>query len=122
MVRKRWRTGCDLFARRALPGGGYLRGHDLEATIERVLPNPARGSPDNRTGVTTTVVADCNYPNCPRATIYDTSERDYRVLVASDAVSGLEDRHLIEAERIGVVHAPSAALVEWFEDCLGERH
>jgi nicotinamidase-related amidase len=73
-------------------------------------------------GVTTTVVAGCNYPNCPRATIYDASERDYRVLVASDAVSGLDDRHLIEAERIGVVHAPSAALVEWFEDSLGDRH
>jgi hypothetical protein len=49
-------------------------------------------------GVTTIVVAGCNYPNCRKATIYDASELDYRVLVASDAESGLDDRHLIEAE------------------------
>ncbi len=71
--------------------------------------------------VTTVVVAGCNYPNCPRATIYDASERDYRVLVASDAMSGLDGWHLIEAERIGVVHAPSATLVERLEGSLGGR-
>ncbi|MHB8191490.1 MAG: cysteine hydrolase family protein [Ferrimicrobium sp.] len=81
---------------------------------------PLKGHLTNA-GVTTIVVAGCNYPNCPRATIYDASERDYRVLIASDAISGLDDRHLVEAERIGVVHAPSTVLVEWFETSLGDH-
>ncbi|MEV0407437.1 isochorismatase family cysteine hydrolase [Actinoallomurus sp. NPDC050550] len=39
-------------------------------------------------GVNTLVVAGCNYPNCPRATIYDASARDYRLVIAEDATSG----------------------------------
>ncbi|HMA46249.1 MAG TPA: isochorismatase family cysteine hydrolase, partial [Frankiaceae bacterium] len=31
--------------------------------------------------VSTVVIAGCNYPNCPRATVYGASERDYRVLL-----------------------------------------
>ncbi len=31
--------------------------------------------------VSTVVVAGCNFPNCPRATIYDSSAHDYRRLV-----------------------------------------
>ncbi|TYK49656.1 cysteine hydrolase family protein [Actinomadura decatromicini] len=38
-------------------------------------------------GVNTLVVAGCNYPNCPRATIYDASARDYRLVIAEDATS-----------------------------------
>lgn len=72
--------------------------------------------------VTTVVVAGCNYPNCPRATIFDASERDYRVLIAADAVSGLDGRHLLEAESIGVVHAPTATIVEGLEDLPGGNH
>jgi nicotinamidase-related amidase len=41
-------------------------------------------------GVNTLVVAGCNYPNCPRATIYDASARDYRLVIAEDAVSGFD--------------------------------
>jgi nicotinamidase-related amidase len=38
-------------------------------------------------GVTTVVVAGCNFPNCPRTTVYEASERDYRVVLVTDAVS-----------------------------------
>ncbi|MDQ4011857.1 MAG: cysteine hydrolase [Actinomycetota bacterium] len=62
-------------------------------------------------GVHTVVFAGCNYPNCPRASIYDASERDYRVLIASDAISGVEDRHLEEAGRIDAVHATSGSII-----------
>lgn len=55
-----------------------------------------------RLGVTTLVVAGCNFPNCPRATVYEASERDYRVVLVSDAVSGLYDRGRAELESIGV--------------------
>ena len=58
-------------------------------------------------GVSTVVVAGCNFPNCPRATLYGASERDYRALLASDATSGIVPLHLAEAEGIGVLHAPS---------------
>ena len=53
-------------------------------------------------GVTTLVVAGCNFPNCPRASIYEASERDFRVVVAVDAVSGVYDRGLQELANIGV--------------------
>jgi nicotinamidase-related amidase len=57
--------------------------------------------------VSTVVVAGCNYPNCPRATVYGASERDYRILIATDAVSGLRRLHVQEAVRMGVLHAGS---------------
>ncbi|HVE96140.1 MAG TPA: isochorismatase family cysteine hydrolase [Pseudonocardiaceae bacterium] len=63
-------------------------------------------------GVHTVVFAGCNYPNCPRASIYDASERDYRVLLASDAISGVEKHHLEEAGRIGTVQATSDLIIQ----------
>jgi nicotinamidase-related amidase len=65
-----------------------------------------------RLGVNTVVFAGCNFPNCPRASIYDASARDYKVLIASDAISQLREFHLKEAELLGVVHAPSAKIIE----------
>jgi nicotinamidase-related amidase len=62
-------------------------------------------------GAHTIVFAGCNYPNCPRASIYDASERDYRVLIASDAISGVEDHHLEEAGLIGAIHASSDSII-----------
>ena len=55
-----------------------------------------------RLGVTTVVVAGCNFPNCPRSTIYDASSRDLRVVVVTDAMSGLYARGILELENIGV--------------------
>lgn len=52
--------------------------------------------------VTTIVFCGCNFPNCPRTSIYEASERDFRVVLASDAISGLYDRGKRELENIGV--------------------
>jgi nicotinamidase-related amidase len=52
--------------------------------------------------VTTTVVAGCNFPNCPRTTIYEASERDFRVVMVSDAVSGFSPTEADELTAIGV--------------------
>ncbi|WP_342744740.1 cysteine hydrolase family protein [Mycolicibacterium vulneris] len=52
--------------------------------------------------VDTVVIAGCNYPNCPRTSIYEASERDYRVVLVEDAVSGLYDRGRTEMINIGV--------------------
>jgi nicotinamidase-related amidase len=54
-------------------------------------------------GVTTLVFAGCNFPNCPRASIYEASERDFRLVLARDAVSGLYERGEHELRGIGTV-------------------
>ncbi|GAA3282547.1 cysteine hydrolase [Dactylosporangium vinaceum] len=61
-------------------------------------------------GVSTVVVAGCNFPNCPRAAVLGASERDYRVVVAADAISGVDGRHLEEAARLGALHAPAEVI------------
>lgn len=68
-----------------------------------------------RLGVDTIVIAGCNFPNCPRATIYGASERDYRTLIVEDAVSGVLPLHLEEAERIGAGHLRVAELKDRIE-------
>ena len=65
-------------------------------------------------GVTTLVFCGCNFPNCPRTSIYEASERDYRVVLARDAISGLYEQGEKELAGIGVelmdVAAVTAAL------------
>lgn len=69
-----------------------------------------------RLGVDTVVIAGCNFPNCPRATIYGASERDYRILIMEDAVSGVLPLHLEEAERIGAAHLRVADVKDRIEN------
>src|SRR5207247_853290 len=42
--------------------------------------------------VSTLAFCGCNFPNCPRASVYEASERDFRLLLVLDAVSGLYER------------------------------
>jgi len=44
----------------------------------------------------------CNFPNCPRTSIYEASERDFRIVLVEDAVSGLYQRAKEEMSGIGV--------------------
>ena len=53
-------------------------------------------------GVDTLVFGGCNFPNCPRTSIYEASERDYRLVLARDAISGLYERGEQELVGIGV--------------------
>ncbi|KXO91875.1 cysteine hydrolase [Tsukamurella pulmonis] len=53
-------------------------------------------------GVDTVVVAGCNLPNCPRATLFDASERDYRAAVVADATSQATEQRLDDLRMIGV--------------------
>lgn len=52
--------------------------------------------------VNTLVVCGCNFPNCPRTTIYEASERDFRVVFIPDATSQVYERGLQELRNIGV--------------------
>jgi nicotinamidase-related amidase len=54
-------------------------------------------------GVDTVVVAGCNFPNCPRATLFDATELDYRAAVVTDATSGVSEERIADIEPIGVV-------------------
>ena len=53
-------------------------------------------------GISTVVFAGCNFPNCPRTSIYEASERDFRVVAIEDAISGLYEKGRSELEGIGV--------------------
>lgn len=52
--------------------------------------------------VSTLGFCGCNFPNCPRTSIYEASERDFRVVAARDAISGLYERGGRELTNIGV--------------------
>ena len=50
----------------------------------------------------TVVICGCNFPNCPRTTVYEASERDFRVVLVKDAISNIYERGLHELDKIGV--------------------
>jgi nicotinamidase-related amidase len=52
-------------------------------------------------GIDTVVFVGANFPNCPRTSMYEASERDFRVVCVRDAVSGLYDKGIAELEGIG---------------------
>jgi nicotinamidase-related amidase len=62
--------------------------------------------------VSTLVFSGCNFPNCPRTSVYEASERDYRIVLAEDAISGLYDRGREEIQGIGVRPMPNDEVVE----------
>jgi len=53
-------------------------------------------------GVDTLIFAGCNFPNCPRTSIYEASERDFKVVLVEDAISGLYPKGKQEMLNIGV--------------------
>jgi nicotinamidase-related amidase len=62
-------------------------------------------------GISTVLLAGCNYPNCIRATVYEASERDFRVVAVTDGISNFTARGWAELRSIGV-NVTSAA------DCI----
>lgn len=63
-------------------------------------------------GISTLVFCGCNYPNCPRTSIYQAGERDYRITVAVDALSGIQAKDIGELKRIGVNCAAAEDICE----------
>ncbi|MEU4421808.1 isochorismatase family cysteine hydrolase [Actinoplanes sp. NPDC024001] len=62
--------------------------------------------------VDTVVVAGCNLPNCPRATLFEASERDFRTVLAEDAVSQVSAERLADLAGIGVVLATTGTVLD----------
>ena len=63
--------------------------------------------------VNTVVVCGCNFPNCPRTTIYEASERDFRIILAKDATSLIYNIGLQELENIGVLLINTDECIAW---------
>jgi nicotinamidase-related amidase len=61
--------------------------------------------------VSTLAFAGCNFPNCPRTSIYEASERDYRIVVVADAISGLHELGRNELTNIGAELLDTRALL-----------
>jgi nicotinamidase-related amidase len=61
--------------------------------------------------VDTVVVAGCNLPNCPRATLFDASERDFRSVLVEDAVSQVTPERVADLAAIGVRVLSSAEVI-----------
>jgi len=69
-------------------------------------------------GIDTIVLTGCNFPNCPRTTIYEASERDFRIVAVVDAISGAYDRGIEELRNIGVLALTTDECLAWL---AGER-
>jgi nicotinamidase-related amidase len=67
-------------------------------------------------GVNTVVVCGCNFPNCPRTTIYEASERDFKIVMAKDATSLVYDIGLQELQNIGVSVMNTDECIAWLEE------
>lgn len=95
----------------SLDTAGLLEGRIQQLRFDEVVIYKPRWGAFYRTpleaeldlrGVDTLVFAGANYPNCPRASIYEASERDFRIVVARDAISRLTHAGELELEAIGV--------------------
>lgn len=69
-------------------------------------------------GVDTVVVAGCNYPNCPRGTLFGASERDYRAVLVTDAVSGWTDQATSELAGLGVHTATTGQVLDQLQTLI----
>ncbi|MCD6036238.1 MAG: hypothetical protein K0S67_122 [Nitrososphaeraceae archaeon] len=58
-------------------------------------------------------IIGCNFPNCPRTTIYEASERDFRIILAKDATSLIYNIGLQELENIGVLLMNTDECIAW---------
>jgi nicotinamidase-related amidase len=110
-------SGCQL-ASEILPQSGIvlddglLLSHGVQTigANEVVIYKPRWGAFYNtpleqhlrKQDISTLIFSGCNFPNCPRTSIYEASERDFRVVLAEDAVSGLYDQGRIEMKNIGI--------------------
>ena len=61
--------------------------------------------------INTLVFCGCNFPNCPRASMYQASERDYRIILVSDAMSQLYERGEQEMHNIDVQLTSTRTLI-----------
>lgn len=64
-------------------------------------------------GVDSLVICGCNFPNCPRATIYEAGERDFRIIAVTDGISNSYEQGFRELAAIGVVLMSAGEAAAW---------
>jgi nicotinamidase-related amidase len=64
-------------------------------------------------GITTIVICGIDFPTSPRSTVYAASNRDFRILLATDAISCATDGGLDELAAIGVYLMGTDQLLDW---------
>ena len=64
-------------------------------------------------GVSTVAVCGCNFSTAIRASIYEASARDFRVVVVPDAIAGASQEDLADLARIGVYLMNTACCISW---------
>lgn len=69
-------------------------------------------------GISTIIFTGCNFPNCPRTSIYEASERDFRVVVVEDAISGIYERGKEELRNIGIIIAKAKEVREYLMQAM----
>ncbi|HHY28524.1 MAG TPA: cysteine hydrolase [Desulfitobacterium dehalogenans] len=63
-------------------------------------------------GIDTLVFTGCNFPNCPRTSMYEASERDFRVVMIYDAMSQVYDKGVAELRNIGACVCKTSEAIE----------
>ncbi len=64
-------------------------------------------------GISTLVLCGCNFSTSIRSTIYEAGSRDFRVVLAPDAVTGATEEAIKELGRIGVYLMESRSCQGW---------
>ncbi len=70
--------------------------------------------------IDTLIFLGCNFPNCPRTSIYQASERDFKVVMVEDAISGVYDKGIHEMINIGVKVTRTEELIRQFASTYEE--
>ncbi|ORV81434.1 cysteine hydrolase [Mycobacterium interjectum] len=100
-----------------LLAGGFQRVGAAEHVMDKPRWGPFYGTAleehPRESGSDTVVFAGCNFPNCPRMSLYEASERDFRLVLVSDAISGLYERGGAECRAIGVKVLGLAETLDW---------
>lgn len=65
--------------------------------------------------IDTLIFIGCNFPNCPRTSMYQASERDFKVVMVEDAMSGVYDKGFHEMQNIGIKVIGTEELIAQFE-------
>ncbi|HEY4163095.1 MAG TPA: cysteine hydrolase [Dongiaceae bacterium] len=66
-------------------------------------------------GITTIVICGTDFPTSPRSTVYAASNRDFRIVLATDAISGAHDAGLDELAQVGVYLMGTEQLLNWLK-------
>ena len=64
-------------------------------------------------GISTIVICGTDFPASPRSTVYAAANRDFRLVLATDAISGATDAGLDEMAQIGAYLMATDRLLEW---------